>query len=585
MENSQYADLLAETAALLHVSGANPFRIRAVERAARTIRGLAQSIDELLDTGSVTSIDGIGASLAKDLAEIRVRRSTDALDELRAALPDGIIDVLKVQGLGPKKVRRLYEDLGIGDLDALEAAAGAGQLQTLPGFGARTEEKILNEITRLRSYAGRTPFGRARRSARQILNTLRSLDGVVRAEAAGSLRRRRETVGDLDFVVASDTPGPIMEAFCSMDEVESVVASGDTKSTVRLIGGLSADLRVVPPEVFGATLHHFTGSKDHNVEMRARAMKRGLRVSEWGVFRRGTGDGGGDTEERVACESEEDVYAAVGLEWIPPELREGRGEIDAAERGALPNLIENPHILGDLHMHTVASDGRADFDDMAAAAARLGRSYIAITDHSRSLHVANGLSRERLLTQIASIDEFNSARDADTHAHVLKGLEADIMDDGSIDMDVDVLEQLDWVVGSVHQWMSMPGPEMTERLVRAVRSGLISAIGHPTGRLIGSRDPFDYDFDAVLEACAEMGVALEVNAAPERLDLNDLMLRRALEHDVWITINTDAHSVAMLENMDFGVGMARRGGVPKDRVLNALPLDEFMTARRRPSAR
>lgn len=578
MDNARYAELLEETAALMQVRGDNPFKIRAMQKAARVVSGLAESIDARLEAGTIRDLDGIGKSLASDLAEMRERGSTGLLDDLRASLPDGITDLLEVQGLGPKKVKKVYEELGIGDLDALEAAANDGRIASLAGFGEKSQARILTEIERLRRMAGRTPFHRAWPIAHRILDRLRELDGVERAEIAGSLRRNRETVGDLDFVVASTEPGPIMEAFSTMDEVTEVIGSGETKTSVWLEGDFSADLRVVPPEVFGATLHHFTGSKDHNVAMRSRALKRGLRISEWGVFR--VVEDGDD--ELVASGTEEAVYEAAGLPWIPPELREDRGEIEAAESGGLPALIELSQIRGDLHMHTTWSDGRHSVAEMAEAARGRGLSFIAITDHSRALTVANGLDRDRLLAQIDEIDAWNAENDG---FRVLKGLEVDILDEGVIDMDTDVLERLDWVVGSVHSRMRQDADTMTKRLVAAVESGLISAIGHPTGRLIGTRDPYSFDLETVLDACEAHGVALEINASPERLDLNDKMIRQVLARpSLWLTINTDAHSTSMLEQMKFGVGMARRGGATADRVLNTLDLDAFLEARRAPSA-
>jgi DNA polymerase (family 10) len=574
MENSQYAELLEETADLLQVTGANPFRVRAFQRAARAINGLSEQVDDRLDNESITEVDGIGKSIGEDLSYFRVHGSSPLLDELRASLPDGITELLKVQGLGPKRVKKIYEELGVGTLEELEDVAESGQLETLSGFGKKTAQNIIREIERLKQHRGRTPFGRAWTLASQILAELQSLDEVERADIAGSLRRGRETVGDLDFVVGSSSPGPIMEHFKSLSQVEEVVASGDTKTTVYLRGGVSADLRVVPEEVYGATLHHFTGSKDHNVMMRSRAQKRGLRISEWGVFRVE-----GDSEERIACHTEEDVFSSVDLPWIAPELREGGEELKAAEEGTLPALVSLEQINSDLHMHTTASDGNQSIDEMAAAAAALGYEYIAITDHSQALSVANGLDVDRVVNQIEAIDSYN---EGSPKLRVLKGLEADIMKDGSIDLGADVLERLDWVVGSVHQWMNMSSAEMTDRLVRAVSTGLISAIGHPTGRLIGKREQFPMDFDAVLDACEEYGVALEVNGSPNRLDLNDHLLRRVLERDIWITINTDAHATRTLSQMHFGVRMARRGWTPGDRVLNTLSLKDFLEARRKP---
>jgi DNA polymerase (family 10) len=576
LTNAQFAGLLEEIGQLLQVAGANTFKVRAFQNAARAIEKFPDSIALRVQAGTVTDIDGIGKSIASDLAQMLERGSCDALDQLRAELPAGIMKLLEIQGLGPKKVQKLYQTLGIGDIDTLEAMAKDGQLAALDGFGKKTEEKILAEIQRLRAFAGRTPFAKAMPLAVRLLDFLRETEGVQKAEIAGSLRRRRETVGDLDFVVASERPAPIMDAFASHPLVEEIIAKGETKTSVYLQGGLAADLRVVPPEVFGATLHHFTGSKEHNVEMRSRAIKRGLRVSEWGVFKRD-----GDTETPIACHSEEDIFRAVDLPWIPPELREGDGEIDAAEAGTLVTPVALADIRSDLHMHTTWSDGAVSVEAMSAAGAERGREFICITDHSRSLTIANGLSRERLLAQIDEIDAFNATNPA---CRVLKGLEVDILEHGELDMDDDVLERLDWVVGSIHSRMNQPIDVVTRRLTAAVRSGLISAIGHPTGRLIGHRDGYEFDLAAIIEACEAMGVALEINASPERLDLNDRMVRQVLrDSKVWLTVNTDAHSPDGMDNMVWGVGMARRGGAAAERVINTLPLSEFEAARRKPA--
>lgn len=582
MDNRRYIKVLEEIAARLQIRGDNPFRIRAFERAARALDDLDEPVETRLDDGSVTEISGIGASIAEDLAAIRASGTCPLLEELRTLLPPGLTDLLQVQGLGPRKVGTLWKALGIEDLAQLEAEAQAGRVGSLKGFGKKTEANILQEIERLRSHAGRTPAAEAWPQAVRILSWLRDMQEVERAEIAGSLRRGRETVGDLDIVVASLEPAPIMQRFVDDDDVSEVLAHGDTKSSVRLQSGLQADLRVVPPEVFGATLHHFTGSKEHNVQLRQRAQKRGLRVSEWGVFRKGEGDD--DSQERIACGSEEEIFAAVGLPWIPPELREDRGEIERAESTeGLPSLVGLDDLVADLHLHTTWSDGRHSIDAMTEAAMALGHAYLCITDHSGSLKVANGLDGERLRAQIDEIDAWNDAHDG--HFRLLKGLEVDILEDGSIDMEPEVLERLDWVVGSIHQWMKQDSDTMTQRLVRAVHSGWLSAVGHPTTRIVGRRDGIAFDFDALLDACLEMGVALEVNSSPWRLDLDERNIKRVLERGpLMLTINTDAHHTDELQQLHFGVRTARRAWTPPDRVLNTLPLEAFLERRRKPEA-
>lgn len=578
MDNQRYADLLEEAAKLMQIRNDSPFRVRAYERAARVISGLADPVDDLLDAGTITDVKDIGKGIAAELAELRERRTSATLDELRASLPAGIGELLTIHGLGPKRLRAIYDTLGVGDIASLEAVAESGQLAELPGFGAKTVQNILKEIARVKAGRGRTPFAIARRSADDVLGVLEAHPDVQRVAVAGSLRRGRITVKDLDIVVASTAPTAVMDAFVSMPMVMELVAKGETKSTVYLEGNLSCDLRVVPPEVFGATLHHFTGSKDHNIAMRQRALARGLRISEYGVFERASDD----TESPIACATEEDVFAAVGLPWIAPELREDGGEIEAAEQGTLPAIPTLRDMRSDLHMHSTYSDGRASILEMAHAAQARGLTHICITDHSQALGVANGLDRTRLLAQIEEIDAINATLD---NFRVLKGLEVDILADGSIDMDDDVLAQLDWVVGSVHQWMTQPRAQMTERIVTAVRSGRISALGHPTGRLIGTREPFDIDLDAIFAACADAGVALEINASPERLDLDATLLRRAqLDPRQWFTINSDAHSTRGLDMLQYGVMTARRGWLPASRILNTLPLDVFLQTRKAPCA-
>lgn len=562
----------------MQIRNDSPFRVRAYERAARVISGLADPVDDLLDAGTITDVKDIGKGIAAELADLRERRTSATLDELRASLPAGIGELLTIHGLGPKRLRAIYDTLGVGDIASLEAVAESGQLAELPGFGAKTVQNILKEIARVKAGRGRTPFAIARRSADDVLGVLEAHPDVQRVAVAGSLRRGRITVKDLDIVVASTAPTAVMDAFVSMPMVTELVAKGETKSTVYLEGNLSCDLRVVPPEVFGATLHHFTGSKDHNIAMRQRALARGLRISEYGVFERASDD----TESPIACATEEDVFAAVGLPWIAPELREDGGEIEAAEQGTLPAIPTLRDMRSDLHMHSTYSDGRASILEMAHAAQARGLTHICITDHSQALGVANGLDRTRLLAQIEEIDAINATLD---NFRVLKGLEVDILADGSIDMDDDVLAQLDWVVGSVHQWMTQPRAQMTERIVTAVRSGRISALGHPTGRLIGTREPFDIDLDAIFAACADAGVALEINASPERLDLDATLLRRAqLDPRQWFTINSDAHSTRGLDMLQYGVMTARRGWLPASRILNTLPLDVFLQTRKAPCA-
>jgi len=577
MNNDAYIDFLETTARRMDLLGENSFRVRAYARAARALEGISSSIDQCIEDGTITDIDGIGEGIATELKGFKENGTTEDFERLKSALPPHIDDLFKVQGLGPKRIRTLWKELGVGSLQELQQAADSGQIATLPGMGKKTVENIQKELERLASYKGRAPIADVIDVAQSMLEALRASPSVQRAEIAGSYRRGRITVGDLDMVAASTDHAATMKVFTTLPAVQEVVGQGDTKATVRLHSGLSCDLRVVDPEVFGATLHHFTGSKDHNIALRARATKRKLRVNEYGVFR--INDQGEETE-RLPVATEEDLYQALDLPFIPPELREDRGEIEAAEKNALPDLPSLQDIRADLHMHTTYSDGRKSIKEMALAAKERGLEFICITEHSQSLHIANGLDRERLLAQIEEIDRVNQEVEG---IRILKGLEVDILADGTLDMDDETLSKLDWVIGSVHQWTRQPIDEMTERVLRAVRSGLISALGHPTGRLIGRRNPYEIDLDPVLEACAENGVAVEINASPQRLDLDSSVVRKAKEiKNLWFTINTDAHSIRGLDDMIHGIKTARRGWLPKDRIVNTLSWDAFQKTVRAP---
>jgi DNA polymerase (family 10) len=569
VENHAYAQLLEDTAALMEIAGESIFRVRAFERAAKTLSSLARSIEAAMDDGTLLDLDGIGKSIAGDLRQIRARGSFDALDDLRKKLPAGMLELTRVQGLGPKKIKRLYDELGIGDLAALEAAIQAGKVAQLQGFGVKTQDNLQKEIDRLRRSAGRRPLPGALSVAAPILERLRALPQVARAELAGSARRGRETVKDLDFVVATDDPAPVMDAFIAAPGVTEVIAHGPTKTSVILLGDLQADLRAVRPGQFGTLLHHFTGSKEHHVELRKRARQMGLTISEYGVLPIDAPEG----TAPLAAADEADVYRALGLPWIPPELREAQGEIEAAERGALPALLTRADLRGDLHMHTTASDGANTIREMAEAALALGYAYIAITDHSKSSTIANGLDEARLRRHMADIDAVD--RELGGAIRVLKGIEVDILKDGSLDLPGDLLDELDFVVGSVHASMKQDKPTMTARVLRAIESGHLHAIGHPTGRLLGERDPFELDFDPILAACRSCRVALEINASAGRLDLKDTHARMAAEAGVMLTLSTDSHSTRGFEQVAFGVTVARRGWLTAQHVLNTRPWDEL----------
>lgn len=563
-----YGQLLKDAASLIEITGGDPWRARTYARIGRELGKRADPIDPLIESGQARSINGVGASMEKHLQQIHAEGTFDLLEELREQAPAHILDLTRISGLGPKKIRALWQELGVGSLPDLEAVLNDGRIADLKGFGKKSQDNIRAELERLARTAGRRPLPAAMRLAAPVLAFLRSLPEVDRAEVAGSVRRGKDFVGDLDFVVASDAPLAVTEALLANELAREVVASGPTKTSLMLPGDLQADVRIVEPEQFGALLHHFTGSMDHNVAMRGRARKMGLTISEYGVSRI---DGG----EVVACETEEDIFAAVGLPFIPPELRQGTNEIELAAAGTLPRLVERSDIRGDLHMHSTASDGRNTIREMAEAAREFGHAYICITDHSKSQTVARGLDEERLRLHMVDIDAVNDEIEDIT---VLKGIEVDILRDGSLDLDAALLDELDFVVGSIHAAFRLDRGAMTERLVRAISSGHIHCVGHPTARKLGARDPIDFDFDAVIAACLEHRVALEINAGSGRLDLHDMHARRAAAAGVPLLINTDSHSAMGFGQIHFGLCMARRAGLTPSQVLNTRPWSEVRAA-------
>jgi len=572
VENAEVAKTLSELADLLELTGGNPYKVRAYRQAAQVIDTLPGPVSELWRRGDLTGVPAIGERIASRVGQLLERGTLPERDELASRVPAGVVELLSVEGVGPKTVAAVWKTLGIADLDALEHAARSGRLAELPRVGERRAQGILEAIQR----------HRARRTTRVLLHSaisyadsicakLRKVPAVRRAEPAGSVRRRKETAGDVDILVAATEPAPAIRAFCDLAEVAAVLARGPTKATVRLRIGLQVDLRVLPPESFGAALHHFTGSKAHDIAIRTRAVQRGLELSEYGVFDR--------EGRRLGGEREEDVFAAVGLPWIPPELREGAGEIEAAEAGKLPQLVEEVDVLGDLHVHSrprAPPPPRASLEELADEAARLGRRYVAITDHSRSRPL--GLDEKAVAEQRERIGALNRER---RWPRLLAGVEVDILPDGSLDLPAETLAGLDWVVASVHADFAQPRGRMTDRVIRALRSGVVDVLGHPTGRRIGHRDPYGLDLEAVLEVAREQGVALEVNAMPERLDLDDRACRLAKEAGVRVAISTDAHVAAHLANIRNGVWVARRGWLAPEDVVNTRPLEELWRVRQR----
>jgi DNA polymerase (family 10) len=566
MDNRHYARILSEVAALSQIKGVNRFKVRAFENAVRTIEGLSDSLEDYIERDELESLSGIGSSIAEDIRQIAETGTCDIHDQLLSELDPGLLDLLKIQGLGPKRIKTIYEELGVSNLAAMKEAATEGQIQQLSGLGAKTEQKILDEIERLSKYTGRRPLPEARSVAESIVEELQEVPGLERIAVAGSIRRGRETVGDIDILVTTDDPAAIVETFVALPQVDEVLASGDTKTSVRLVDELQVDVRVVDKDVFGSALHYFTGSKEHHIQLRTRAKKAGLKISEYGVFRV-------EDDERLASRTEEDVFAALDLPYIPPELREGLGEIESAESGELPSLVEDDQILGDVHMHTTETDGRNSILEMARAAKSRGLEYIAITDHSEAVTVANGMTPERFRDHMERIREANAKIE---DFEILTGIEVDILADGSLDMDHALLAEADWVVGSVHSKFNLDQAAMTERLVKAVETGLISALGHPTGRILGGRDGYVYDFDAVLEAVGEYGVAMEINGSVGRLDLNAEKARTARARGAKIILGSDAHSTRGLDDMRFAVQQARRGWLESSSVLNTLSAQELL---------
>jgi len=566
LENAEVARLFRETADLLELQGANQFRVRAYQNAARTVEELPQAVEELVRGNGkrLTDLPGIGEDLAGKIEEIVRTGSLGALTALRRKTPKGLTTLMRVRGLGPARARALYHALGVHTLAQLERACRAGKVRCLPRFGAKTEANLLHELATGLAGTQRMPRAAAAQYGEAFLAYLRAVDGIVRAEIAGSYRRRRETVGDLDILVTCRRGTPALQRFVSYPEVDEVLERGPTRASARLRSGLQVDLRVLSEASYGAGLYYFTGSKAHNIAVRRLGQQRGLRINEYGVYR---------GKRRIGGQDEMDVLKAVGLPWIPPELREDRGEIEASLAGTLPHLIELSDIRGDLQCHTTDSDGRDTLAEMAHAGEELGYEYLAVTDHTPAVRVAGGLDRSGFRRQMKRIDRLNATLRKLT---VLKGAEVDIDADGALDLDDTTLAALDLVVVSIHSAFGVGEREQTRRLVTALGHPSVDILGHPTGRLIGRRGGIHVDLERVYAAAAEHGVMLEINAQPDRLDLDDLAARAALERGAALVISTDAHAVAELGFMKWGVDQARRGWASRDRVANTRPLSKLL---------
>ncbi len=564
IHNADIAAIFEEIADLLEIQGENPFRIRAYRNAARQMEAMGTPATDLVARGEdLTELPGIGEDLAAKIAEIVKTGRCKALEKLRKQLPPTITTLLRIPGLGPKRVKALYQKLRIESLADLTRAARQGAIQALEGFGAKTEATILQALTAHAGETRRFKLAVAAQYAEPLCKFLAATRGVQHTVIAGSYRRAKETVGDLDLLVTAADSKPVMDRFTAYDEVAKVVAKGETRSTVILKCGLQVDLRVVEDSSFGAALHYFTGSKDHNIAVRRLGQKNGLKISEYGVYR---------GEKRVAGNTEESVFKSVGLPFIPPELRENRGEIEAARAGKLPRLVELRDLRGDLHVHTKATDGHHTLKEMAEAARAFGLEYLAITEHSRRLTVARGLDPKRLRQQMAEIDELNARLKGIT---VLKGIEVEILEDGALDLPDEVLAECDLVVGAVHSNFKLPRAKQTARILKAMDQKYFTILAHPSGRLIDTREPYDVDMLRIVRHARSRGCFLELNAHPERLDLLDVHCQLARDEGVLVAVSSDAHRLQDYENLKYGIGQARRGWLEKKGVLNTRNLAEL----------
>jgi DNA polymerase (family 10) len=576
MTNFQIADAFDEIAEILDFLGENPFRVRAYRNSARAIRDYATPMAALVeeDEKQLVEIKGIGKDLAAKIVELVRSGELTMLKDLQAKVPASVLLLMRIPGMGPKKAALLHKELGIKTLDDLKKACDEGRVSTLKGFGKKTEEMILKNMAVAEQASVRMLWYKADEVVQSLREHLEKCKSLEQLEFAGSYRRCRETVGDLDMLVVSKQPDEIMDRLAKYGAVAEVLARGDTKMSVRLGTGLQVDLRVVPAESFGAALQYFTGSKDHNVRLRGMAKDKGLKINEYGVYRVQ-----GEKETYIAGRTERDVYATLNLPVFPPELRENRREFEWAERDELPDLIELEQIIGDLHMHTTATDGKASLRQMIAAAQARGLKYIAITDHSKRVSMARGLDAKRALEQWAEIDEIR--KDLDPSFTVLKGIECDILEKGGMDLPDDVLAQADWVIASIHYGQQQSRAEITQRMLGAIENKWVSMVAHPTGRIVNHRKPYEVDFEVVFKACKKHGKLLELNASPDRLDLNDVDCAAAKAHGIPIVINTDAHSTSQLELMRYGVLQARRAGLTKHDVGNTRPWKELQKLVRR----
>jgi len=567
MINKELSHIFNNIADILELKNDNPFRIRAYRKAALIMEELSEEVTSLIASGKLKDMPGIGKDLYAKIEEYIRTGKIETYEELKKEFPRGLLDILYIPGVGPKTAKLLYDRYGIDSIEKLEEYATAGKLKDIKGIKDKTIANILKGIALRKSIQGRFPLGTALPIGEMIVNELKGVKGVSSIELAGSIRRRKETVGDIDILVISKEPEILMDKFVSLKEIERVLSKGSTRSSVILKDThIQVDVRVVEKESFGAALAYFTGSKAHNIKLREIAIKKGYKLNEYGVFDL-------KKDKKIAGATEKEVYDILGLQFVPPEIREDQGEIELALEHKLPNLIDIQDIRGDVHMHTTYSDGNSTIEQMAAHAQSLGYDYIAITDHSQSLGVARGLDPDRLGSQMKEIDVFN-----DTHKgiKVLKGMEVDILSDGSLDMDTGLLDRLDIVIGSIHSGFKQSKEQITKRLIKAMETGLVDLIGHPSGRLIGERDAYEVDWDAVFSAAKKYNVAMEINSYPLRLDLTDTMIKIAHERGLKFMITTDSHDPQQMRYMAYGVSVARRGWLEKDDVINTKGYKDFI---------
>ena len=566
LKNLELSQIFEQIARILKIKGENPFKIRAYEKITLVLENLPIDIETIYHQGGLKDIPGVGSAIAKKIEEFLTTGKLEYYEKLKETIPSGVIELLDISEVGPKTAKLLYEELGVDNIEKLEKAVRRHQIKDLPGMGEKSETNILSGIELYKRRKERVLLGTALPAAEDIIEALSQLKEVNKINFAGSLRRKKETVGDIDILITSRKPEKIMKTFTSLPQMREILAEGLTKSSVITKDDIHIDLRVVEPMSYGAALQYFTGSKAHNIKLRELAVKRGLKINEYGVF-------DVKTDRRVAGESEEEIYQVLNLLFIPPELREDKGEIRAAQENKLPQLIKYSQIRGDLHLHTKWSDGAHTIKQMAEAAKKRGYKYIAITDHSQSLKFAGGLTEERFKEQVEIIQKLNQELKDFT---ILSGIEVDIKSDGSLDFSDEILSKLDVVIAAIHSGFKQESKVITERIIKAMQNKLVSIIAHPTGRLIGYRESYQVDINKMMDIAAETRTILEINACPERLDLNDVYCRMAKDRGVQLAIETDAHSIDGLEFMNLGVDVARRGWLEEKDIINTLSLDKLL---------